>query len=221
MPGEVAVIDAARSTPEVKRGPYKKKIAAYNRWNMSARPRISHRMTSLAHAFVHAIIPRRIDSQEQKRLYKLAGIEPSECVYCGAPATDSDHFRGLVKDGRPSGFFHTPDNLVPSCGLCNQSKGAADWCKWMTGNAPRSPTRRGVQDVAQRAERLSLFDAEAKMVANPANVLREAVGAELWDAYWEKLDAIRGQLLKAEKDAGIIRSKLDTAFTTTRPQISE
>lgn len=172
-------------------------------------------MTSLVHAFVHAIIPRHIDAQEQQRLYKLAGIRPSECVYCGAPATDSDHFRGLVKNGRPSGYFHTPNNLVPSCGVCNQSKGAADWRKWMTGNALRSPTRRGIQDVAQRVERLSLFDAEAEMVADPANFLRRAVGAKLWDAYWDRLDKIRDQLLEAEQDAAIIRSKLDTAFVAT------
>lgn len=105
---------------------------------MSARPRISGRMTSLAHAFVHAIIPRCVDPQKQRQLFERAGIKPSECVYCGASATDSDHFRGLVKGGRPSGHFHTPDNLVPSCGTCNQSKGAADWRKWMTGNAPGS-----------------------------------------------------------------------------------
>lgn len=187
---------------------------------MSARPKISRRMTSLAHAFVHAIIPRHVDSQEQRRLYERAGIKPSECVYCGALATDSDHFRGLVKGGRPSGYFHTPDNLVPSCGLCNQSKGAADWRKWMTGNARRSPTRRGIQDVAQRVERLSVFDAEAKMVTSPADVLREAVGAELWDAYWAKLDQIRGQLLEAEDDAAIIRLKLDSALGKADPENS-
>lgn len=178
-------------------------------------------MTSLAHAFVHAIIPRYVDPQKQRELFERAGIKPGECVYCGALATDSDHFRGLVKGGRPSGHFHTPDNLVPSCGTCNQSEGAADWRKWMTGNAPGSPTRRGIQNVAQRVERLSVFEAESKTVASSSVLLREAAGVELWDAYWAKLDQIRGELLEAEKDAEVIRSRLDAAFVRAELQNSD
>lgn len=179
---------------------------------MSTRPKITGRLTSLAHAFVHAIIPRYVDSNEQRQLFEQAGINPIECVYCGAFATDSDHFRGLVKGGRPSGHFHTSDNLVPSCGPCNQSKGAADRRKWMTGNAPGSPTRKGVQDIAQRVERLSVFEAGSKRVASSTTILREAAGAELWDAYWDRLDQIRSKLLDADKDAEVIRSRLDAAF---------
>jgi hypothetical protein len=185
---------------------------------MSARPRISGRLTSLAHAFVHAIIPRNVDYQEQRQLFERAGIKSDECVYCGAPATDSDHFRGLVKNGRPSGHFHTSDNLVPSCGPCNQSKGASDWRKWMTGSASGSPARRGIQDVAQRIERLSAFEAESTAVAISTAVLRDAAGTEVWDRYWAKLDQIRGILLEAEQDAEVIRSRLYDALGRTAQQ---
>lgn len=188
---------------------------------MSTRPRISGRLTSLAHAFVHAIISRYVDPQQQQQLFKRAGIRPGECVYCGAFATDSDHFRGLVKGGRPSGHFHTSDNLVPSCGPCNQSKGAADWRKWMTGSARGSPTQKGTQDVAQRIARLSVFEAESKTVASSTATLREAAGAELWDAYWARLDQIRGELLEAEKDAEVIRSRLDAVFVRAGSQHSD
>jgi hypothetical protein len=58
------------------------------------------------------------------------------------------------------------------------------------------------------------------MVASPAAVLREAVGTELWDAYWAKLDQIRSQLLEAEEDAATIRLRLDAAFKKTGPQNS-
>jgi hypothetical protein len=182
---------------------------------MAARPRISGRITSLAHAFVHAIIPRHVDSQEQKRLLAIAGIEADKCAYCGAPATDQDHFRGLVKAGRPSGHFHTPDNLVPSCGPCNQSKGGSDWRKWIAGPARGSPTTRGIGDVPQRITRLAAFEAESKSIARTIDELRAATGAELWDRYWDKLDQIRKQLLDAEKDAELIRAKLDEAITST------
>ena len=179
---------------------------------MSARPKISGRLTSLAHAFVHAIVPRRVDIQEQQQLFERAGIKVGECVYCGAFATDNDHFRGLVKLGRPSGHFHTTDNLVPSCGPCNQSKGAADWHEWMTGNARGSPTKKGVQDIAQRIDCLSVFEAESKSVVSSSTMLRETAGAALWDAYWEKLAQIQVKLLEADKDAVLIRLRLDTAF---------
>ena len=179
---------------------------------MTKRPRITGRRTSLAHAFVHAIIPRHVNPNEQKRLFELADINPGECVYCGTAATDSDHFRALVKAGRPSGHFHTSDNLVPSCGRCNQSKGAAEWRKWMTGNAPGSPTRRGVTDVAHRIERLSVFESEAKKAISSTATLRETAGSELWDAYWEKLEQIGLRLYEAEADAEVIRLRLDAAF---------
>jgi len=70
---------------------------------MAARPTITGRSTSLAHAFVHAIIPRDVDPIAQAELFAAAGIKERECVYCGALATDKDHLRGLVKAGRPSG----------------------------------------------------------------------------------------------------------------------
>lgn len=188
---------------------------------MSARPRISGRMTSLAHAFVHAIIPRYVDAQKQQQLFERAGIKPGECVYCGALATDSDHFRGLVKGGRPSGHFHTPDNLVPSCGTCNQSKGAANWHKWIIGNAPGSPTRRGIHDVAQRVERLLVFEGQSKTEASSTATLREAAGPDVWDDYWIKLEQIREKLLEAEKAAAIIQLRLDAAFLAATLQHSD
>lgn len=90
----------------------------------------------------------------------------------------------------------------------------------MTGNALGSPTRRGVQDVAERVERLAVFEAESTSVASSTATLREAAGAELWDAYWAKLDQIQGKLLEAERDAEIIRSRLDAAFTQAGSQNS-
>jgi hypothetical protein len=72
-----------------------------------------------------------------------------------SPTTDWDHLRPLVRNRRPTGFIGEIKNLVPSCGPCNQSKGAADWKAWMTGKARGSPTTRGVKDVADRVCRLN------------------------------------------------------------------
>lgn len=166
---------------------------------MAARPTITGRGTSLAHAFVHAIIPRDINPIAQAKLYLASGINERECVYCGALATDKDHLRGLVKAGRPSGHFHTTNNLVPSCGPCNQSKGAADWRRWMLSQAKGSPIRKGISDVEERVRRLEAFE-EAAGAAAPLSVdaLREKVGAELWDQYWQRLDDIKRMMAEAQ-----------------------
>lgn len=174
---------------------------------MTGRPKISGRATSLAHAFVHAVIPREIDEAEQRRLYAAAGIDPAECVYCGDRATDRDHFRGLVKGGMPSGFYHTPDNLVPSCGPCNQSKGGSEWRSWMRGKAKGSPSTRKVIDLETRIARLEVFESLSSRVAGANAEIRETIGPDLWDAYWDRLKAIRTALTEAEQASDVIRAR--------------
>lgn len=182
---------------------------------MASRPKITGRGTSLAHAFVHAIIPREVDPVAQSSLYAAAGIDERECVYCGALATDKDHLRGLVKAGRPSGHFHTTSNLVPSCGPCNQSKGAADWKRWMLSQAKGSPTRKGVVDVEERVRRLQEFEQAAGATDAMSNEnLREVVGGELWDQYWQRLDDIKRMMAEAQVAAVQIEKVLTEAMRT-------
>jgi hypothetical protein len=166
---------------------------------MSRRPTITSRSTSLAHAFVHAIIPRHVDQELQLNLYAAAGIRECECVYCGAGATDKDHLQGLVKNGLPSGHFHTTNNLVPSCGPCNQSKGGTDWKAWMLSKAKGSPSSKGVRDLDERVGRLEIFQRNSGCCeAFEVETLREKVGAELWDSYWQQLEDIKDMLRKAQ-----------------------
>ncbi|WP_169077557.1 HNH endonuclease [Microcella alkalica] len=49
------------------------------------------------------------------------------CVYCGAPATEVDHFYPYTH--RDSSL---PHNLVPACGPCNRDKSNTDPVEWMT-----------------------------------------------------------------------------------------
>lgn len=179
---------------------------------MKPRPKITARVTSLAHAFVHAIIPRQVDKQKQKSLYEKSGIVEGECAYCGDRASDGDHFRALVKGGRPSGYFHTADNIIPSCGRCNQSKSGAHWRSWISGAALHSPATREIPDLETRIERLSAFEALVEREATPVAYLREKAGVELWDEYWARLDRIKADLVEAENAAAVIRERLDHAF---------
>ncbi|SHG79445.1 HNH endonuclease [Bradyrhizobium erythrophlei] len=179
---------------------------------MSSRPKITGRVTSLAAAFVHAIIPRRVNIDVQAKLYERFRIEPKECVYCGREATDQDHFRAIVKGGKPSGYFHTADNVVPSCGKCNQSKGGAGWKAWMNSTAKGSPRTRGVIDLSERVDRLSKFEEATNTVQFTEDEMRAAVGADLWDSYWRRLDDLAAQMRSAQAEAEKICSVLQQEF---------
>src|SRR5438477_9519327 len=131
---------------------------------MKQRPplKITSRTSSITNSFVQAIIPTVAFSPDEQReaLSHLGmALEDLHCVYCGAATTDWDHLRPLVKNKRPTGFISQIQNLVPSCGPCNQSKGASDWRTWMLGSARGSPSRRKVVDVRERVERLDRFEA--------------------------------------------------------------
>jgi hypothetical protein len=180
---------------------------------MATRPTIVGRGTSLAAAFVHAIIPRNVNKSAQADLSEKFGFDPAECVYCDRTATDNDHFRAIVKDGKPSGYFHTTDNIVRACGTCNQSKGGSDWFAWMTSSrAKGSPTKRGIAGTARRIERLTKFAQEGNAVPMSDAEMRNAVGEELWVGYWSRLVAIKVQMADAQKEAEQIRLLLEVAY---------
>ena len=142
--------------------------------------KITSRVSSVTNSFVQAIIPH-IEPTDEERAEALTVLGQSnlkgmlECVYCGAPASDWDHFRPLVKNRRPTGYIHEVRNLVPSCGTCNQSKSGQDWHVWLVGNAKGSPKFRGVKDIAQRTERLEAV--ELGRLSAPSNGPLFAVGA--------------------------------------------
>jgi 5-methylcytosine-specific restriction endonuclease McrA len=183
-------------------------------WRMG-RPKIRNRMSSLAAIFVQAIIPRKVDKQAQAALYEQFGIDPKACVYCGQAATDQDHFRAIVSASRPSGYFHTAENIVPSCGPCNQSKGASDWKTWMESKtAKNSPTRKNTQGTPDRIARLAAFAGTVDKPSLTADEMRQAAGDELWDGYWAKLAEIGKLMDRAQEDAEKICDALGKKFET-------
>ena len=183
---------------------------------MTSRPRITARITSLAHSFVHAVIPRHVDLKQQAELYKVSGFNAGECVYCGASTVGEDHLRGLVKGSRPSGYFHFADNIVPACVKCNSSKGGSDWRAWMLGNAKGSPTTRQIADRAIRFAKLARFEAQSCTKRVSEDELRAAVGGETWDAYWDRLKRIESDLRAADREADVLRDRLASAFSHSR-----
>src|SRR5258708_2164487 len=101
---------------------------------------------------------RGADADQLEEGLERFGIARDQCAYCGARGSDLDHFFAIVKNKRPSGYFHCARNLVPSCGTCNQSKGGHHWEMWMLGTAKNSPRTRGIPDIEERAERRRTFE---------------------------------------------------------------
>jgi len=165
--------------------------------------KITSRVSSITNSFVQAIIPH-VEPTDAERAEALAVLGQSdasgslECVYCGAPASDWDHFRPLVRNKRPTGYINEIRNLVPSCGPCNQSKSGQDWKRWMDGTAKGSPRSRGVKDIAQRIERLLAFEEWGDV--HPID-LKALAGESQWNAYWEHLAEIERRMFAAQGEA--------------------
>ena len=176
---------------------------------------ITGRTTSIRNVFVAAIIPViRPTVDEIKAVLNLLALDPRDlrCCYCGDPATEWDHLRPLVKDGRPTGYPSSIRNLVPSCGKCNQSKGKSNWKVWMLGAAPRSPSVRRVPDITTRIACLERFEDWSKCV--PLN-LETMVSKELWQQYYDLQDDILQKMKEAQKIAAQIARQIKSAELAT------
>lgn len=174
--------------------------------------KITSRTSSVTNSFVQAIVPHIAPTQAEidEALHVLEMTwDKRVCVYCGTPATDWDHLRPMVRGKRPTGFIDEIRNLVPSCGPCNQSKGASEWRKWMEGTARGSPKTRGVPDLQGRMVRLERFEQWGNVKPLP---LRELAGPEQWDAHWANLAAIEQHMKDAQVHAVELRIAIQEAI---------
>ena len=166
---------------------------------------ITGRASSIKNAFVAAIVPAiRPTAEDISQVLSILGMEPTDvrCSYCGDSASEWDHFKPLVTDGKPTGYPSSIRNLVPSCGKCNQSKGMKPWKAWMTGSAPLSPSTRGVKDLEGRITRLEAF--EQWVNCRPLDIKSE-VDEKLWDQYYGLQSDILKKMREAQQLAITIR----------------
>ncbi len=165
---------------------------------------ITGRTTSIRNVFVAAIVPIiRPTADEVRQVLAILSLDPTDlrCSYCGDPATEWDHLRPLVKDGKPTGYPSSIRNLVPSCGKCNQSKGSTNWKDWMLGVAQRSPSARKVAGIEQRIARLQQYESWADCV--PLK-MKDLVSPELWDEYY----ALQEEILSKMRDAQALATEI-------------
>ena len=169
---------------------------------------MASRKTSITNAFVSSIIPViRPTGEEIAQALAVLGMtaDTVSCVYCGDKCNAWDHLQPLVVNRRPTGYISEIANLVPACQPCNSSKGNSKWRDWMAGKAPQSPTTRGALDVQARVQRLEAYERWRQ----PTLVDFEAIiGHDAYQAYWQELDRIIGEMEISQAFANELRAKI-------------
>jgi Domain of unknown function (DUF4926)/HNH endonuclease len=178
-------------------------------FRMPSRVRIVGRTSSITNAFVNSIIPFIFPTEaEVSEALAILALNSNDlrCAYCGDRSTEWDHFRSVVRGKRPTGYISEIANLVPACGKCNQSKGAADWETWMRGSAPQSPARRGIADLEDRIDRLRLF--EAWRVPNRLR-FEEIIAPELLACHWKNNERLHALMYECQLTADEIYQRIE------------
>jgi len=177
---------------------------------------IAGRSSSITNAFFNAIIPIDPPSEDEElQALSILQMDPADirCAYCNDKSTEWDHLRPIIKDQRPTGFITEIANLVPACGKCNQSKGNADWRKWMRSSARLSPTTRGKSDVEARIARLAIYE----QWRQPTKIaIEEIINDDLWQQHQTNLSKVLELLKESQKLAKEIRATVETARLTSQ-----
>jgi len=170
--------------------------------------KITGRTSSITNAFVNAVIPSLYPSEaDVSEALRILALDAGDlrCAYCADRSTEWDHLRPLVQGKRPTGYISEIANLVPSCGKCNQSKGAQHWRAWITGSARLSPASRRVPNLDARITRLEEFERWRR----PIQVnFQTAVPPDLWARHW----ANHEQLLSLMKDCQGVADEVRSAI---------
>jgi hypothetical protein len=170
--------------------------------------KITGRASSITNAFINSIIPVIFPTEDEVR--EALGIlamttENFQCTYCGATASEWDHLRPLVMNQKPTGYISEIQNLVPSCGKCNQSKGNREWRKWIQSEAKLSPKTRGVQDLIERSNRLEDYENWREPTCLKFD---EIVDRNVWEEHWSNGRQILDKMKTAQKLSEQINARI-------------
>jgi len=156
--------------------------------------KITGRTSSITNAFINGIVPCIVPTEDEiKEVLSILDMNASNvcCSYCGDKFTEWDHFRPLIERKRATGYISEINNLVPSCGKCNQSKGNSNWKEWMTGTAKLSPATRGIKDLNKRISRLEEYEKWSKPIKLD---FESIVGKEKWNQHWVNCESLHLQM---------------------------
>ena len=173
--------------------------------------KIAGRSSSITNAFVNSIIPVIKPSEDEiKEALNILGMDPEsfQCAYCGGTASEWDHLHPLVMNKQPTGYISEIQNLVPTCGKCNQSKGNKEWRVWIQSKAKLSPRTRGIPNLLERITRLEKYELWRK----PTKLnFTEMVGKDEWNKHWQNRQTILGLMKEAQEHAEKIKMSIAQA----------
>jgi hypothetical protein len=184
-------------------------ISSSSAFKMPTAMKITGRTSSITNAFVSAIIPAVQPTEpEVIEALKILALDSSDlrCAYCGDDSSEWDHLRPIVREKKPTGYISEIANLVPSCGKCNQSKGASEWKEWILGPARLSPATRHIADLQDRIARLEAFERWRKPIQID---VESAVGSELWAGHWRNHDRLVALMKECQVHADSVRRAVE------------
>ena len=171
------------------------------------------RKSTITSEFVRSLIPTLEPSRaEYEKALSILGQKEGqlECSYCGGGFTEWDHFQPVVQNRKPTGYISNIQNLGPSCGKCNQSKGNKHWKVWMFGSAKLSPKTRGIKDLNLRSEKLEVYEEWGK--SNKIKFEDILTDQEL-KTHWSNLESIVVLMQEADAHADILKAKINNELT--------
>ena len=129
---------------------------------------------------------RRFGKDEVRSVLAFFG-ERVECVFCGSANVERwDHLVSVARGGET-----VIGNMVPACGVCDDSKAERDFEVWMCREGNNSLAARGVGDVEGRVEKIREYVRHFGYSARPLEErLDEPERAQL-DVIRRKADSLR------------------------------
>lgn len=173
--------------------------------------KITGRSSSITNAFINSIIPVVVPTSDQVNVaLKILGMDETgiQCAYCGGVYSEWDHLRPLVLGKKPTGYISEIQNLIPSCGKCNQSKGNKFWDVWIVSDAVLSPKKRGIPELDKRITKIQNYEGWQE----PTKIDFESiVGPEKWEAHWDNWKKIQDLMKESQLLATEINLKIKQA----------
>lgn len=181
-------------------------------YKMPTKSNLKGRSSTISNAFAISITPYIAPTDEEiRKSYEALRINAGQCAYCLSEGNSKDHLKPLVRNGLPTGFITSIENLVPCCSACNSSKGAKEFCDWYLNedNINRLKAK-GLSDevIHERYEIILEYESH---ISAPLDYER-IVGKSLWAEYKARrqafIDRLNEEQAFCDKLSEIILSKI-------------
>lgn len=153
------------------------------KYKMPTKSNLKGRSSTISNAFAISITPYVTPTDEEVQAsYDSLKIEEGQCAYCLGEGTGKDHLKPLVRNGMPTGYITSIENLVPCCSSCNSAKGSKEFSDWyLREDNIKRLKKKGLNDDTIQERYKIILSYESKIEA-PIDY-EQLVGKKLWDEY--------------------------------------